>query len=431
MANAKNLFFIRRLELESLWGHQDYDLHFHDDVNVIIGPNASGKTTLIKLLHDLISGNADRLVVMPFKNATVELASFDDGSARLLRVDRSEEKTTFRLDDQKISVPFGWSDDQRFLFDSDPERLRRRMPRKHYELLHTLRTMVRSVWLPVSRRLPISYEEDGARAPLHRRPLESVDESLSSLLNDLRNYAQTLNSRLADLRKDFQRHALENILYDEKHDKFSHKSNATTLTEGDERQLLQAYQDVGLSTTDMTARVRKHFNAAREAVKSLEQEKEGLDIDDVLVLPLIARTRALIGYAHELEERRLELFKPITLYAETVSGFLSDKAVSVTGNGDLFVVPRRDESGPVDWRHLSSGEKQILILLTQALISSGTNTVYVADEPELSLHVTWQEKLLKSLTSLAGRCQFIIATHSPDVVAGFGDKVIDLAEVRR
>ena len=44
---------------------------------------------------------------------------------------------------------------------------------------------------------------------------------------------------------------------------------------------------------------------------------------------------------------------------------------------------------------------------------------FVADEPELSLHVTWQEKLLKSITALAGRCQVIVATHSPDIAGGF------------
>ena len=81
----------------------------------------------------------------------------------------------------------------------------------------------------------------------------------------------------------------------------------------------------------------------------------------------------------------------------------------------------------MNMRQLSSGEKQILILLTQALLSEKDPVVYVADEPELSLHVDWQEKLLGALTQLAGRCQFIVATHSPDIASGFGDKIIDLA----
>ena len=75
---------------------------------------------------------------------------------------------------------------------------------------------------------------------------------------------------------------------------------------------------------------------------------------------------------------------------------------------------------------LSSGEKQILILLTQALLRVDEPVVYIADEPELSLHVLWQEKLLESLVSLSGQIQVIVATHSPDIVGKFRDKVIKL-----
>ena len=71
-------------------------------------------------------------------------------------------------------------------------------------------------------------------------------------------------------------------------------------------------------------------------------------------------------------------------------------------------------------------KKQILILLTQALLRVDEPVVYIADEPELSLHVTWQEKLLESLVTLGGQKQIIVATHSPDIVGDFRDKVIDL-----
>ena len=52
--------------------------------------------------------------------------------------------------------------------------------------------------------------------------------------------------------------------------------------------------------------------------------------------------------------------------------------------------------------------------------------VYIADEPELSLHISWQEKLLESLVSLDGKIQVIVATHSPDIVGKFEDNIIDL-----
>ena len=75
---------------------------------------------------------------------------------------------------------------------------------------------------------------------------------------------------------------------------------------------------------------------------------------------------------------------------------------------------------------LSSGEKQILILLTEALLTVDEPVVYIADEPELSLHVSWQEKLLGSLVRLGGQIQVIVATHSPDIAGNFMHNVIDL-----
>ena len=100
------------------------------------------------------------------------------------------------------------------------------------------------------------------------------------------------------------------------------------------------------------------------------------------------------------------------------------EAEKVDENGILNI--KAPSPSELNWHLLSSGEKQILILLTQALLKFDKPVVYIADEPELSLHVTWQEKLLKSLVTLGGQMQVIVATHSPDIVGNFQDKVIDL-----
>ncbi len=103
---------------------------------------------------------------------------------------------------------------------------------------------------------------------------------------------------------------------------------------------------------------------------------------------------------------------------------MNEKSVKVDEDGKLKI----ESASPSELnpRLLSSGEKQILILLTQALLRVDEPVVYIADEPELSLHVLWQEKLLESLVSLSGQIQVIVATHSPDIVGKFTDNVIDL-----
>jgi len=70
----------------------------------------------------------------------------------------------------------------------------------------------------------------------------------------------------------------------------------------------------------------------------------------------------------------------------------------------------------------------LLIILGQSLLQEYSNHVYIADEPELSLHVDWQEKLVSNLKNLNPNSQIIFATHSPDIVGNFYDSIIKVEE---
>ncbi len=63
--------------------------------------------------------------------------------------------------------------------------------------------------------------------------------------------------------------------------------------------------------------------------------------------------------------------------------------------------------------NLSSGEKQILIILLTVLIESNKPFILLMDEPEISLHVEWQSILIESIRALNSTIQIIIATHNP------------------
>lgn len=78
---------------------------------------------------------------------------------------------------------------------------------------------------------------------------------------------------------------------------------------------------------------------------------------------------------------------------------------------------------------LSSGEKQLLIILGEALLQQEQAYIYMADEPELSLHVKWQEALTSSISRLNPYAQIIFATHSPDIVNGHTDKIIEMGDL--
>ncbi len=79
---------------------------------------------------------------------------------------------------------------------------------------------------------------------------------------------------------------------------------------------------------------------------------------------------------------------------------------------------------------LSSGEKQLLVILLTVLIQDNKLSILFMDEPEISLHIEWQRKLIKYIRELNPNVQLIIATHSPDIIVrGWLDNVFNLQDL--
>lgn len=79
---------------------------------------------------------------------------------------------------------------------------------------------------------------------------------------------------------------------------------------------------------------------------------------------------------------------------------------------------------------LSSGEKQILIILLTALTEDLQPSVFFMDEPEASLHFEWQKRLISMVHTLNPHAQIILTTHSPAVIMdGWHDCVTEVSEI--
>lgn len=80
---------------------------------------------------------------------------------------------------------------------------------------------------------------------------------------------------------------------------------------------------------------------------------------------------------------------------------------------------------------LSSGEKQILYIMLKVLLQEKQDYIVFMDEPELSLHVDWQEKLIDKILQLNPNCQLVIATHSPSLLFnGWDSNVINIEDLK-
>lgn len=79
---------------------------------------------------------------------------------------------------------------------------------------------------------------------------------------------------------------------------------------------------------------------------------------------------------------------------------------------------------------LSSGEKQILAILLTVLVQDNQRFTLFMDEPEVSLHIEWQQRLISLIRELNDKVQIILTTHSPAVIMdGWMDAVTEVSDI--
>ena len=123
--------------------------------------------------------------------------------------------------------------------------------------------------------------------------------------------------------------------------------------------------------------------------------------------------------ARQLIAERLESFEDV------MNDLLVDKTITVDSRRGLRIMAGDSEIGEMQ---LSSGEYQLLFLMIAALTTRRKGTVLAIDEPELSMHPSWQRKLVRSLVRCASGAapQIILATHSPDVSMDYSQNMVEL-----
>lgn len=86
---------------------------------------------------------------------------------------------------------------------------------------------------------------------------------------------------------------------------------------------------------------------------------------------------------------------------------------------------------PIQPEKLSSGEKQLLIILLNVLLQDRKNYILLMDEPEISLHIDWQRSLITNLRRINPNCQMIITTHSPTIwYQGWLEEVTQIEDIQ-
>jgi len=96
---------------------------------------------------------------------------------------------------------------------------------------------------------------------------------------------------------------------------------------------------------------------------------------------------------------------------------------------DQLVIKLSDER-EIAYKNLSSGERQVIYIFLKVINANINNSIILMDEPEISLHLSWQESLLTSIRDVNKDSQIIIVTHSPAIVMnGWMDSFVDIKDI--
>jgi energy-coupling factor transporter ATP-binding protein EcfA2 len=154
-----------------------------------------------------------------------------------------------------------------------------------------------------------------------------------------------------------------------------------------------------------------------------------LPLQDAKVRPVIETfvqdTKKKFAVLADLRER-------LTLFADFLNQHYENKRVVTQTRKGFEVEIDGEPSRTVAPSRLSSGEQQILVLAYEVLFRSEPETLVLIDEPELSLHVLWQDTFVDDLSKMGNlrNLQFMLATHSPSLIGGRDDLKRSLDSMR-
>jgi predicted ATP-binding protein involved in virulence len=146
-------------------------------------------------------------------------------------------------------------------------------------------------------------------------------------------------------------------------------------------------------------------------------------------------TRKLLSVYIDDVETKLNVFNDIypkvELFKNIINKKYSFKSVTIDqSKGFIFTTQEGEVLSPTD---LSSGEQHELVILYELLFKVKPNTLILIDEPEMSLHISWQQEFLKDLqeiTKLSG-LDILMATHSPDIINDRWDLTVELEKPKQ
>lgn len=415
------MYKISNITIDNFWENYHVDMKFDEEVNILIGKNGSSKTTFMNLLHAVLTIDIDKLAEITFSNVIIKLNN--KNRRKTVKITKIEDFHSAPIVKYQISnrnsieLPIITNDSLRMY----PPSLRRKMKDSYDQLKNEFQEFVSVSSLSVYRN---NYEYDfdhrEYRDKRDRYFFSPVDERLNNLLEKLTRYQLRLSSQAREISAQLQKDVLLSLLDKDQKQSWSIDFINKFDSNKQKENLSSAYSRLGLVSKEVETKITNHINSMEKLKEQINNKMVDIEKIDFYALHVQNRIERIIELSLLAEKNIKEIFEQLNLYLSELQRFM-DKNFIFSKSGDLEI----DGKGyPID--KLSSGEKQLLILLTEALLQNKESFIFLADEPELSLHIEWQREILPAVRRINPNAQVIVATHSPEIAGKYNDNIIQI-----
>lgn len=422
---------ITKFSATKVHGHYNFDFHFLPDVSFLVGINGSGKTSALRLIQATLSMDLATLQTIRFSKLSLTVDR--DGRQQNITITNQGNSLLIafngEISNSKISF---LGDEERLLFLKN-DRLEDYFEQSRLTFLKSLsdaeRRLIsgeRPLFLGLERKTNRYDEElfyaDENRALNMRHSSIARKEMMDGLENcgrliekSYKNYRKVSDLTYSKLIKVLIESTFDYIEFDSQsfeNPKSQYLELQELLTRRDE---LERFAFSFSEGTLFSGTIEKFFNKITTLMKSNSHDAKGFNLELLLNKAQIKRFQRIFIEMDTQKRNAEKAYAPIKGFVDAMNRFLeiSKKSVEIDNIGRLRV-SHYGEAIPL--QSLSSGEKQLIILMAHSAFSKNKGGVFIVDEPELSLHLRWQEMLVEELTATNRNNQFIFATHSPEIV---------------
>lgn len=166
-------------------------------------------------------------------------------------------------------------------------------------------------------------------------------------------------------------------------------------------------------------------NSEREATLNLDQKIKALSLKETATPEELQELRMTLR-DKEIQVEAINQQKQ-SFFVELTRLFANTEKIADFDKDNSIVFYHRDKK--IKLYQLSAGEKQILIILLKVLLQENQPCILLMDEPEISLHVTWQAQLIDIIRKLNPNCQLVIITHAPAIFEHWQDKITKMEDI--